>query len=53
MTRCGNRQERSPECQENELKQIAVGSGGHGEPLESPRSQGCEKLPRLKVDNII
>jgi hypothetical protein len=48
--RYGGRQERSPENQEHEWKYAAVGSWRWGEPLESPRDLGCERLPGLSGD---
>ena len=46
------RQERDPEGQENEWKYAATESRRQGEPLESPRDLGCERLPGLNGDDI-
>jgi hypothetical protein len=51
--RHGKRQERNPEGQGNESKYAKVGARGLGEPLESPRDMGCERLPGLNEDDII
>ena len=44
------RQERSQE--ENEWKYAAVGVMEYGEPLESPRDLGCERLPGFNGDDL-
>jgi hypothetical protein len=45
--RYGERQEGCPEDQENESKYVVVGVRGQGQPLESPRDLGCERLSGL------
>ena len=48
---CGGKQERSPDSQKNVSKYAALG-GGSGEPPESPRDLGCERIPGLSGGDL-
>lgn len=45
-------QERAPEGQKNDWKYATAWDGVQGEPLESSRVLGCERLQGLKVGDL-
>jgi hypothetical protein len=50
--RCREKQERCPESQKNSLKYVAMGVKGQGQPLQSPKDLGYERLRGVKGDDI-